>query len=70
VSSVSVYAHRYVDVTNMQKCQLSSWSLSLSVHMEQLHCAVEWILKSFSEMSWTTLSLLNVPCDVPVPFYF
>jgi hypothetical protein len=24
VSSVSVYAHRYVDVTNMQKCQLSS----------------------------------------------
>jgi hypothetical protein len=49
----------------MQKCQLSvsSPSVCLSVHMKQLHCAADWPLKTFSEVSLDSYSLLNVACD-------
>jgi hypothetical protein len=50
VSCMFLYIHCYTDITNMQKCQLfsfSSHSVWLSVHMEELHCAADWTLKTF-----------------------
>jgi hypothetical protein len=35
-------------------------SICLSVHMKRLHCVAYWTLKSFSEMSLDSFSLLNV----------
>jgi hypothetical protein len=43
-------------ITHVQKCHLSFWSPSLSVHLRQLHCAVDLILKDFFlKCVWVTL---------------
>jgi hypothetical protein len=56
--------HRYAE---MQVFFLIS--VSLSVHMKQLH-AVDWILMGFFEMFLHNSSLLSVACDISLPFSF
>jgi hypothetical protein len=42
----------------------------LSVHMKQLHCLLTRLSRPSSEMLVDSYSLLNVDCDVPLPFLF